>query len=122
MILLDIIKEIEYLLWAIILVIALFVILKYYCMPKRQLKHERQMKADAHDREMDWYFIKKPERPLETEKELKKCKEKLEELQKKEKELNNGTESLKQEREQFEKEVLKTKIKTYEDIIKTLNK
>ena len=92
-------------------------------MPWIQLKHERRMKADALEREKEWFFIKKTGLPLnELEKELKECKQKLEELQTKEKALNEGTESLQKEKEEFDKKVLNTKIKVYEEIFKTINK
>ena len=122
-IILEIIKEIEGLLWAVVLIVALFIVLKYFCMPWIQLKHERRMKADAFEREKEWFFIKKTGLPLnELEKELKECKQKLEELQTKEKALNEGTESLQKEKEEFDKKVLNTKIKVYEEIFKTINK
>lgn len=122
-IILEIIKEIEGLLWAVVLIVALFIVLKYFCMPWIQLKHERRMKADALEREKEWFFIKKTGLPLnELEKELKECKQKLEELQTKEKALNEGTESLQKEKEEFDKKVLNTKIKVYEEIFKTINK
>lgn len=128
--LLEIIKEIENLLWAIIFVVALYIVLKYYCMPKRQLNHERQMKADAFEREKQWYFIKKTGLPLdELEKELKDNKEKLDKLQKQQEGLNKGTEALNKEKEalnkekeEFEKKILNTKIQVYEEIIKSFNK
>ena len=60
--LLDIIKEIECLLWAIVILEALYIVHKYYCLPKIQLNHERQMKADAFKREKEWYFIKEKEK------------------------------------------------------------
>ena len=60
--LLDIIKEIECLLWAIVILVAIYIILKNYCLPKEQFKHERQMKAEAFEREKEWYFIKEKEK------------------------------------------------------------
>lgn len=129
MILLEIIKELESLLWFIVIVVALYIVLKYYSMPQSKLKHDRQMKADAYEREKAWYFIKRTEKPIDAEKqllefkkELDECKKEFEELQKKDSELTEETESLKKEKEQFELEILKTKIKTYEEIIKTINK
>ena len=59
---------------------------------------------------------------MQIEEDLKKCQDKLEEFQKKEKEINEGTASLKKDKEQFEKKVLETKIKVYEEILKTINK
>lgn len=118
--LLDIIKEIECLLWAVVILVALYMVLKYCCLPIIQLYHERKMKADAFEREKEWYFIKKVDQPFEEE--LKKYKEELTELKKKEEELNKGTDSLKNDKEQFEKEILMAKIKAYEEIIKTINK
>ena len=52
--LLDIIKEIECLIWAIVILVALYIVLKYYCLPKIQLNQERKMKADAFEREKEW--------------------------------------------------------------------
>ena len=84
--------------------------------------YEKEMKDDAFEREKEWYFIKRTEKPLKIEEDLKKCQDKLEEFQKKEKEINEGTASLKKDKEQFEKKVLETKIKVYEEILKTINK
>lgn len=86
----------------------------------KQHQFEKDMKADAFEREKEWYFIKKVDQPFEEE--LKKYKEELTELKKKEEELNKGTDSLKNDKEQFEKEILMAKIKAYEEIIKTINK
>lgn len=87
---------------------------------KEQYQHEEKMRADAFDRELKWHIIKSTDKPIE--KELDKCKKELEELRKKEKELNDGTESLKKEKEQFYMKVLNTKIKVYEEIVKKINK
>ena len=90
---------------------------------KEQHRYEKEMKDDAFEREKEWYFIKRTEKPLKIEEDLKKCQDKLEEFQKKEKEINEGTASLlKKDKEQFEKKVLETKIKVYEEILKTINK
>lgn len=89
---------------------------------KEQYSHEKGMKDEAFEREKEWYFIKRTEKPLKIEEDLKKCQDKLEEFQKKEKEINEGTASLKIDKEQFEKKVLETKIKVYEEILKTINK
>lgn len=120
--LLEIIKEIECLLWGIVIVVALYIVLKHAVFPFVQLRHERKMKADAFEREKEWYFIKSTEKPLDIEKELKEYKEKSDELQNKEKELKERTESLNKEKEKFEKKVLQTKIEVYDEIIKTINK
>lgn len=89
---------------------------------EEQHRYEKEMKDDAFEREKEWYFIKRTEKPLKIEEDLKKCQDKLEEFQKKEKEINEGTASLKKDKEQFEKKVLETKIKVYEEILKTINK
>ena len=85
---------------------------------QEQHRHEKEMKIDAFEREKEWYFIERTERPLKIEEELKKCQEELGDFKKKEKELNEGTASLRKNKEQFEKNVLETKIKVYEEIIK----
>lgn len=121
-IVLEIVKELESLLWFIVIVVALYIVLKCYCIPKMQLKHERQMKVDAHNREKEWYFIKRTEKPIDSVKELSECQAQLDEFKKKEKELNERTKSLNKEKDEFEKKVLQTKIKAYEEIIKTINK
>ena len=120
--LLDIIREIECLLWAIVILVAIYKILKNCYLPKVRLDHERKMKAEAFDREKMWYFIKEANMSPKIEEDLKKCQEELTELKKKEKELDEGTESLKMEKLQFDKNILETKIKAYEEIIKTINK
>ena len=89
---------------------------------KEQHRYEKEIKDDAFEKEKEWYFIKRTEKPLKIEEDLKKCQDKLEEFQKKEKEINEGTASLKKDKEQFEKKVLETKIKVYEEILKTINK
>lgn len=89
---------------------------------KEQHLHEKKMKDDAHEREKEWYFIKKIEKPLEIEKELIECKRQLEDLKKKEKELNEGTDALNKEKEEFRKTLLEEKIKIYEKVIKTVKK
>ena len=86
----------------------------------KQNAHEKQMKDEAFDREMQWYFIKKLEEPLETE--LKECKEKLGALQSKEKELEEGTKNLNEEKNKFQIKLLEEKIKVYEEVINTPKK
>jgi hypothetical protein len=86
----------------------------------KQQSYEKQMKDDAFDREKEWYFIKRIENL--TDEDINKFMKELEELRKKEKDLNNGTESLNKEKEQFEKKILNHKIKVYEEIIKKINK
>ena len=52
--LLEIIKEVECLLWGIVIVVALYIVLKHGVLPIVQLWHERKMKADANEREKQW--------------------------------------------------------------------
>lgn len=87
-----------------------------------QHRHEKEMKEEAHEREKEWYLIKKIEKPLEIEKELTECKRQLEDLMKKEKDLNEGTDALNKEKEKFHKALLEEKIKIYEKVIKTIKK
>ena len=89
---------------------------------EEQHRHEKEMKDDAHEREKEWYFIKKIEKPLEIEKELIECKRQLENLKKKEKDLNKGSDALNKEKEKFQKTLLEEKIKIYEKVIKTIKK
>lgn len=89
---------------------------------QEQHRHEKQMKDDAFEREKEWYFIKRTEKSLDVERNLKSCQAELDELKKKEQGLNDGLESLNKEKEQFVKEILKTKIKVYEEIINTIKK
>lgn len=89
---------------------------------EEQHRHEKEMKEKAHEREMNWYLIKKIEKPLDIEKELNECKQQLEELKKKEKDLNEGTDALNKEKEKFHKTLLEEKIKIYEKVIKTIKK
>lgn len=119
---LQIIQEIESLLWAIVVIVLIYIMLKNYWMPKCKLAHEAKMKADAFEREKEWYFIKRTEKPIDAEKKLSECQTQLDEFKKKEKELNDGTKSLNKEKEEFDKKVLKTKIEIYEEIITKINK
>lgn len=105
---------------AVTSVLCFYFWLKYSKQPMLKNKHEEDMKENAFKREKEWYFIKETVKPLK--KELEKAKEELETLQKKEEELNEGRQSLNNEKNEFEKNVLKTKIKVYEEIIKTINK
>lgn len=90
-----------------------------YSILEEQHRHEKEMKEKAHEREKEWYTIKKP---LDIEKELNECKQQLEDLKKKEKELNEGTDALNKEKEKFQKTLLEEKIKIYEKIIRTIKK
>lgn len=109
--LLEIIKEIENLLWAIILLVAIYIVLKYYCMPTRQLKHERQMKDDAHEREKEWVHFN----------DIKACtdkqmQEKLQQLKKENKDLKNQLEL-----EKVNQDLLDKQLKVYKAFMSALN-
>lgn len=108
---LDIIKEVECLLWAIVIIVTLYIVLKYYCMPKMQLKHERQMKDNAFEREKEW-------------KELIGLKSSTDDA------LKDQVEKLKISKDKLEKELeaeknnkclLEKQLKLYSDIFEKLN-
>lgn len=88
---------------------------------KEQYSHEKEMKDEAFKRELKWQFIKEAEKTLKIENNLKNYQKELKELKEKEKDLNDKGELL-NEKELFEKDILETKIKVYEEIIKTINK
>lgn len=88
---------------------------------EKQYSHEKEMKDDAFKRELKWQFIKEAEKMLKIENNLKNYQKEIKELKEKEKDLNDKGELL-NEKELFEKDILETKIKVYEEIIKTINK
>ena len=102
---------------AVVIVLVCYYLLRYYVLPKQNAKYESKMKKEAFVREVCWKIINNP---TESQKKLEECRAELDELKKKKKDLDNDTESLKQEKEKFDKEILETKIKAYEEIIKNI--
>lgn len=109
--LLDTIKEIESLLWGVIIVVGIYIILKYYFLPKLKLNHERQMKKEAFDREKEWADFNNLKESTD-----EALKQKVEDLSKKNKELEKELES-----EKKSKELLDKQLKTYGEIFAKLN-
>lgn len=108
--LLDIIKEIECLLWAVVILVALYMVLKYCCLPIIQLYHERKMKADAFDREKEWADLL--ELKASTDDALK---EKMDDLNKEKKKLEAELEM-----EKYNRGLLEKQLKQYSDIFADL--
>lgn len=78
---------------------------------QEQHRHEKEMKDDTFGRELKWHLIKRGD----TISDLTGfCNDELKSLREKVKEIGNGNE--------FEKEILQTKINAYEEILKTINK
>ena len=100
---------------AVVIVLVCYYLLRYYVLPKQNAKYESKMKKEAFVREVCWKIINNP---TESQKKLEECRAELDELKKKKKDLDNDT--LKQEKEKFDKEILETKIKAYEEIIKNI--
>lgn len=117
---LEIIKEIECILWTIVVPVALYFILKNFVLPIIQQKNERKMKNDAFEREMQWFLIKKDVSLSECQKKKDELQKEFDDFKKKEKESNESNKN--KEKEKLEKELLEMKIKAYEEIIKTINK
>ena len=84
--------------------------------------HEKAIRQEAFVREMQWFFLKNDVSLNECQKKIDELQKELNDYKNKEEEINKGTESLKIDKEQFEKKVLETKIKVYEEILKTINK
>lgn len=102
--------------WEIIMLIALYLILKLIVFPLIKNCHEMKMKDNSFKNEKYWAFYKKIEEP--TEEKLSKLQNEVDELKKKEENLDKGKENLKKEKEEFEKQILEEKIKVYQEIIK----
>ena len=102
--------------WGIIMLIALYLILKLIVFPLIKNRHEMKMKDNSFKNEKYWAFYKKIEEP--TEEKLSKLQNEVDELKKKEENLDKGKENLKKEKEEFEKQILEEKIKVYQEIIK----
>ena len=109
--LLGIIKEIESLLWGVIIVVGIYIILKYYFLPKLKLNHDRQMKEEAIDREKKWADFDNLKESTD-----KALKQKVEDLSKKNKEMEKELES-----EKKSKELLDKQLKMYGEIFAKLN-
>ena len=109
--LLDIIKEIECLLWAIIILVAIYMILKNYCLPKERFNHERKMKKEAFDREEKWAGFDKIKESCDDA-----LKKKIDVLNKEKKDLETELET-----EQYKRGVLEKQLKLYSDIFNQLN-
>ena len=94
--LLDIIREIECLLWAIVILVAIYKILKNCYLPKVRLDHERKMKAEAFDREKEWRDLEKSKEEIEKElnKQIKELKEEKDKLEKELRVVNNWNDLL----------------------------
>lgn len=108
--LLDIIKEIKCLLWAVVILVAIYMILKNYCLPKERFNHERQIKAEAFDREKEWADLL--ELKASTDDALRK---KIDDLNKEKKELED---ELKMEK--YNRGLLEKQLSLYSDIFSQL--
>ena len=132
---------------AVVIVLVCYYLLRYYVQPKQNAKYESKMKEEAFKREKEWQkinndredFLRKQNNEREdflrkqnNEREdfvfyrdklgkpLAEIKKELDELKNQKKDLDKDTESLKQEKEKFDKKILETKIKAYEEIIKNI--
>lgn len=111
-----VIKEIPCLCWGVIVLIALYLLLKFAVRPCMNHCHESAMKDKMFEQEKYWSNIKKIEYPLEQK--LSEVKTKLDDLQKKENDITKRKDILEEEKREFEKQILKEKIKVYQEIIK----
>ena len=109
--LLDIIKEIECLLWAIVILVAIYMVLKYCCLPIIQLYHERQMKIDANKQEKEWADFDNTK--ASTDDALKK---KVDDLKQENSKLKEELKS-----EKYHRGLLEKQLKLYSDIFTELN-
>lgn len=116
------------LIWTIV-VIVLGILAFYYFNRKAQLnkemalaeqKHELDLKNVAFDQEKFWFFLHNDITVEEYKKKIEDCEEKLKAIENKEKELNDGIDNLKKEKEDFEKTILREKVKAYQDILKSI--
>lgn len=110
-IVLDIIKEIECLLWAIAFLVAIYMIMKNYCLPKIRLSHERQMKIDANKQEKEWADFDNTK--ASTDDALKK---KVDDLKQENSKLKEELKS-----EKYNRGLLEKQLKLYSDIFTELN-
>lgn len=102
--------------WGIIMLIALYLILKLIVLPSIKNCHEMKMKDKAFKNEKFWAIYKKIENP--PEEELSNLQKEVDEFKKKEEELNKSKNNLENEKKEFEKQILEEKIKVYQEIIK----
>lgn len=107
----NVINSIPHLCWAGIVLIALYLLLKYVVQPWRSHCRHQEIKEKAFEQEKFWAFFNRMEKPLQEE--LEKAKKELDGLKKKEDALN----SLEKEKKEFEKQILEEKIKVYQEII-----
>lgn len=84
--------------------------------------HEKEIRQEAFEREMQWFILKNDVSLKEYQKKKDELQKELNDYKNKEEEINEGTASLKKDKEKFEKKILETKIKVYEEILKTINK
>ena len=110
-IVLQIIQEIECLLWGVVIVVGIYVILINYFLPKLKLNHERQMKKEVFDREKKWVDVANLK--ASTDKALM---QQVEDLSKKNKELEKELEYEKKNKEMLEKQ-----LKMYDELFAKLN-
>ena len=104
--------------WGIIILIALYFVFKLIIYPLIKNCHELKMKETAFKNEKYWLYIKKIEEP--TEKKKSELQNELDEIKKKEKDLNEGITALEKEKKEFEKKILEEKINAYKEIIKLI--
>jgi len=109
--LLEIIKEVECLLWGIIIVVGLFIVLKHGVLPIVQLWHERKMKKDANTREKQWADYDKVKACTD-----EKVQEQLQQLKKQNKDLQNQLEL-----EKLNQTILNKQLETYKSFMSALN-
>ena len=117
-----VIDAIPCLCWGIFMLIALYFLLKYIAVPLITNCHELKIKDDNYEKEKFWSFLNHEISKEQCQKELDDTNTKLKKLQDKEKELDDGTENLKNEKAKWEKTILEEKENAYKEIIKYLGK
>ena len=110
-ILLEIIKELECLLWAVVILFFLFMTLKHFVLPIVHLRHEKEMKEEAFGRE-------KQMRGLTG---LKACTDEGLNNQVKDLKTKVSEQEGKLKTEEFNRDLLEKQLKMYQNIFEKLN-
>lgn len=106
--------------WGVILLAALYIFLKYIASPLIANYHERKSHNEKYEKEKFWFFLNHEISAEDCRKKLDESTKKLTAFEKKEKELNDGVDNLKREKEEFEKTILQEKVKAYKHILKSI--